>query len=291
MAVRRLLALLLAPLLAACVPDRVHSHRIPLPDVPLTLTVLDVGQGDAILLETPEVRVLVDGGADATAARLLARRRIRHLDVVVGSHGDLDHVGGLPAVLGTVNVGELWLHPSPDGKAAVDRLVEVARARRVPIRGPLAGAVLRVGDLTIEVLAPWPALLSAEGPDASNDASIVLRLSAGGTSVLLGGDSGAAVHRQLLHLVPERLPSDVLVVPHHGSTTSDLRLFAAVGPSLAVVSAGRDNAYGHPHREVVAELERLGIPLRRTDREGTVTVRLRARDVVPAGAGARATEG
>ncbi len=99
------------------------------------------------------------------------------------------------------------------------------------------------------------------------------------------------MHGQLLRLASERLRADVFVVPHHGSTTSNLRLFAAVGPTVAVVSAGRDNPYGHPHREVVAELERLGIPLRRTDREGTVTVRLPTRDPAPVGAGAWATEG
>lgn len=75
------------------------------------------------------------------------------------------------------------------------------------------------------------------------------------------------------------------MLPHHGSSTSDLRLVAAVAPAVAVVSAGRDNPYGHPHREVVAELDRLGIPLRRTDLEGTVTVRLPARTPVAVGAG------
>jgi competence protein ComEC len=282
------LLLVLVLLLAGCVPGAGRGARdgVPTADAQFTLTALDVGQGDAFLLETPTVRVLVDGGEDGAAARHLSGRRVRHLDLVVATHGDLDHVGGLPDVLRTVSVGELWLHPSPDGKAAVDRLVAAARERGVPIRGPLAGAVLRVGDLTLEVLAPWPALLEGTGRDASNDASFVLRASAGGASVLLGGDSGAAVHRRLMATVPERLRADVLVLPHHGSATSDPALIEAVGPSLAVVSAGRDNRHGHPHREMLAELERLGIPLRRTDREGTVTVRLPARVLAPAaGAG------
>ncbi len=272
-----LLAILLTALLAGCMPDSARSDGVPTADAPFTLTALDVGQGDALLLETPAVRVLVDGGEDGAAARHLARRGIRHLDLVIATHGDLDHVGGLPEVLETVAVGELWLHPSPDGKEAVDRLVAAARARDVPIRGPLAGAILRVGDLTLEVLAPWPDLLDDSGPDASNDASIVLRASTAGVAVLLGGDSGAAVHRRLIASAPDRLRADVLVLPHHGSSTSDLRIIEVVAPDLAVVSAGRDNPYGHPHREVVAELGRLGIPLRRTDREGTVTVRLPAR--------------
>jgi len=270
-------------LFAGCTPGVVASDGFPTADAPFTLTALDVGQGDAILLETPKARVLVDGGADATASRHLAARRIRRLDLVIATHGDLDHVGGLPDVLGDVEVGELWLHPSPVGKAAVDRLVGAARTAGVPIRGPLAGAVLRVGDLTLEVLAPWPALLEGVGEDASNDASIVVRASAGGAAVLLGGDSGAAVHARLLSAAAERLRAEVLVLPHHGSSTSDLRLIAAVAPTVAVVSAGWDNPYGHPHREVVAELARLGIPLRRTDEEGTVTVRLPTR--LPAAAG------
>ena len=281
----RILISALVLLIVGCTPGAVVSAEAPTADAPFTLTALDVGQGDALLLETPSARVLVDGGSDATAARLLARRGVRHLDVAIATHGDLDHVGGLPDVLRTARVGELWLHPSPVGKAAVDRLADAARDAAVPVRAPLAGAVLRVGDLTLEVLAPWPGLLEATGDDASNDASIVVRASAGGASVLLGGDSGAAVHARLLAAAAERLRADVLVLPHHGSSTSDLRLVAAVAPAVAVISAGRDNPYGHPHREVVAELERLGIPLRRTDLEGTVTVRLPARNPVAVGAG------
>jgi competence protein ComEC len=92
--------------------------------------------------------------------------------------------------------------------------------------------------------------------------------------VLLGGDSGAAVHARLLAAAPDRLRAGVLVLPHHGSSTTDLRLIAAVDPEVAIISAGADNPYGHPHREVLTELDRLGIPVRRTDVEGAVTVRL-----------------
>lgn len=279
------LLVVLVLLLAGCVPGGAAPDGAPTADVPFTLTALDVGQGDALLLETLSARVLVDGGADATAARLLARRGIDRLDLVIATHGDLDHVGGLPDVLRRFPVGELWLHPSPVGKAAADRLAEAAVATGVPVRAPLAGAILRVGDLTLEVLAPWPALLDAGGDDASNDASIVARASSGGSAVLLAGDSGAAVHARLLDSVRHRLRADVLVLPHHGSSTSDLRLIGAVMPAVAVVSAGRDNPYGHPHREVLAELARLGIPVRRTDEEGSVTVRLPTRRPVPAGAG------
>ncbi|MCB9689931.1 MAG: ComEC/Rec2 family competence protein [Alphaproteobacteria bacterium] len=232
------------------------------PAVP-RVTFLDVGQGDAALVELPDgQRILVDGGPSETqVAAWLRRSGVRHLDLVVSSHAERDHEGGLPEVLRSVSVDELWAtEPS-------EALRDAADDRGVPI------------------VVTGPTWLSPDPTDdgSANERSIVVAL--GG--VLFTGDIDEDAE---LRVARRTDPLPVLKVPHHGSrTSSSAALLDAVHPRLAVVSVGRDNPYHHPADDVLGRLADDGVMVVRTDVDGTVVVevapdelrvRTRGRDVV-----------
>lgn len=233
-----------------------------LPDV--GTVVLDVGQGDAILLHGGDGRfALVDGGPDPVA--LVGKLRsygVSHLDVVVATHVHADHVVGLEAVIRGWAVGELWASFAPHKTAGSAGLLDAATAVGVPIRAPSVGEVRRLGALTIEVLGP---LRRYKSP---NDQSIVLMVRGPARSMLLSGDIEVVAQSEL-----HGLTADVLKVPHQGAATSDPEWLAAVAAEVAVISVG-PNSFGHPVPWVTEVLESAGAVVVRTDQSGDVAVDL-----------------
>lgn len=272
-----LLVVLLVSLLAGCVPGGARSDGVPTADAPFTLTALDVGQGDAFLLRAPGAVVLVDtGDPDADVVRLLRGEGVARLDLLVITHAHLDHVGGAPDVLAELPVDVVWMHPAPDESDVVPQYAATLREaerRGIPVRAPPAGARVAVGDLQLEVLGPPPGRPYAWTASELNNTSLVLRASvAGAGSVLLAGEVEREAQADLLRSVPDRLRVDVLAVPHHGSRTSDPAFLVATGAHIAVLSVGVANRHGHPHDETLEVIERAGMRLHRTDRDGTVRV-------------------
>ncbi|MFO7959996.1 MAG: DNA internalization-related competence protein ComEC/Rec2 [Nitriliruptoraceae bacterium] len=267
---RRRLALgvLVVALVVAMLPAVTGS----LPPDELRVTAIDVGQGDAFLVESPRARVLVDAGADDTAARWLRRHGRRHLDLVVVTHADLDHIGGVAEVLRRVRVGAMWMLPSPPEPTPAIELRAAAARRGVPVRAPAQGTRVHLGDLSIEVLHPPPGRPYRFARSERNESSVVLRVVHRGARVLLTGDIGLEAQSDLLAGPPRRLAADVLAVPHHGARTTDPAFLAAVGAEVALVSVGADNQYGHPHPDTLAAMKALGTQVRRTDLHGTVVV-------------------
>jgi competence protein ComEC len=248
----------------------------------LRVTVLDVGQGDASLVDLPNGEaMLVDGGGlvgspidtgrTVIIPLLRARRRAR-LAVVVLSHPHPDHFGGLLSALEKVDVGEFW--DTGQGEAegagpAYAELLAALRARGVSIVRPpsLCGRPRSFGRARVDVLAPCP------GPEAfvnPNDNSFVLRIAVGERAALLVGDAERAEERTLIDASPEMLRADFLKVGHHGSrTSSSVEFIAAVSPRDAAISCGVRNRFGHPHPLTLRALAAF-CRVHRTDREGSI---------------------
>lgn len=249
------------------------------PDGRLRVTVLDIGQGDAILVRTAHGRtLLVDGGPDPelTLRRLGANLPFhqRRIDMVLLSHPHQDHAAGLVEVLDRFEVGALVHAGIGFENAAYDRLLTDATRAGIPVRLARAGSSLALdADTTIELLYPSEADAALPLPEGDiNNGSIVALLRHAGFTALLTGDAEAPVEAALVGRGLE--PVDLLKVGHHGSRSSTTPgLLAAARPSAAVISSGAGNEYGHPAPETLAALESLpGVAIHRTDLEGDVEV-------------------
>ena len=231
---------------------------------------LPVNDGLAATVLSRETITLFDGGRfHSEAAELLSDERIRRLDFVFASHGDEDHLGGLTTVLQSKNVSHLvvpnWLLKSEE---VVD-LLRAARKDRTRIVPSARGSVLSRGEIRFSTL--WPPAPSPAG--SNNDRSMIVRVEWPSATVLLTGDAGSDVERQLV--AGSYLKSDVLVVPHHGSRSSSSPLFLdAVNPHIALIPAGAGNRFKHPNPEVLERLSSRGIDLRFPLRDGRCGARL-----------------
>lgn len=249
----------------------------------LRITFIDVGQGDAALVEGPLGFVaLIDGGgrydnAFDTGARIvepvLRARGISKLDLVVLSHPHPDHMNGLFRIVRRFDVGALWTQGSDGGNLAYRDFIQAAQERGIAIPPPRS---FSTRGLAVDVLGPWTGdvIGAPTGLDA-NDASLIVRFRYGGRRVLFVGDIGKDGESELLQWqsMASRLSCDVLKVPHHGSrNSSSEELLEAVSPVLGVLSAGKYNRFNLPNPLALARYAKRGIPVLRTDRDGAVSI-------------------
>lgn len=242
---------------------------------PLTVSFIDVGQGDAILLEAANgARGLIDAGPALQATRWLESRGIRSLDFVAATHADLDHIGGMSAVLRECKTQQVFTGGTVSTSGAF-RDMEAARLdARIPITQLARGSTLEFGSppIRVEVLHPTSEFLR-EGVER-NEASLVLLVTApGGQRVLLTGDAEKDAEASLLAAGIVG-PVDVLKAGHHGSRDSTGEgLLDATRPAVVVMSCGAGNNFGHPTPEVLERSESAGARIWRTDLDGTITFR------------------
>lgn len=242
-------------------------------DTELKVHFLDVGQGDAIFIESPTgVQLLIDGGRGSDALRELGEVMDffdRDIDYVLMTHPDADHVGGLAAVfdryvvdhvIRTNNESDTNAWTSTEGKVDEEgSTVDIARRGQVYDLG---------AGVKLSILFPDRDMSEAE----SNASSIVARLSYGDIDFLFTGDSPKGVEEYLVLVEGENLASEVLKVGHHGSRTSTSELFLdEVQPEYAVISAGKDNRYGHPHVKVTDLLFNKRVKMFSTAESGRIT--------------------
>ena len=241
------------------------------PTESLSVAFLDVGQGDAVLIQTPRHNVLIDGGPNPDALADALGRRLpfwkRRLDMVVLTHADADHVGGLLGVVERYEIGQVLQGQSAEQGGPHASWLRALEQKRVVRTPAVDGQEIDLGD-GIRLTVLRPAIDDALAYDDDNDASLTIKLTYRELSVLLTGDAGPAVQRALLG-AGALLKSNVLKAPHHGAAGSlSSEFLAAVDPQVVVISVGRYNRYGHPAPSTLEQLR--GVRVYRTDEDGTV---------------------
>lgn len=241
----------------------------------LTVAFLDVGQGDAIFIQAPNGhQMLIDGGRDdqvLAALQQVMPRGDSDIDVVLATHPDADHIGGLPAVLERYEVANII----DNGKGGKDTKIsdefntDIVLEQASYTHAVSGMRIILDGEhgVYFDVLYPTASSTSLD----TNDMSIVGRLVYGQHEFMLTGDAPTVVESKLVEWCSLCLRSDVLKAGHHGSRTSTGNDFLdAVDPQYVVISAGRDNSYGHPHKEVIDRLVEKGVDIQKTTESGSV---------------------
>ncbi len=238
----------------------------------LKISFLDVGQGDSILFQTPNGgKILIDGGKDKLVLNRLGQEFAtieNNIDLVIATHDDADHIAGLISVLEKYKVNAL-LYSLPNSESLLSKeLVSLVNKKNVKLIQVTKPMIVNTSDgLIIKILFPVKNMTGAE----SNEASIVTQFIYGNIKILLSGDLPIAGEEFLIDRYGDSLKSNILKLGHHGSDTSTSADFLQkVSPELVVVSSGKNNSFGHPHRIVTDLVNKFGVEIFRTDSSGTI---------------------
>ena len=239
-------------------------------DASFSLTMLDVGQGLSVLIEADGEYLLYDGGGRSASSYVVSYLQKHGVDQVrwlVASHYDEDHISGLVGVLNTAEVEEAMLPDYTTDTQIYQSLQNAITEQNVPVVTPLQGDLYTLGNAEIEVVGPGNNHYAKD-----NDNSLCLRVFYGNFQCLLTGDAEQDAEEDMVRSGQD-LSCDVYVVGHHGSASSSSEaLLVAAAPQYAFLSVGEENPYGHPAEETLEAIQRRGIALYRTDKQGEVTV-------------------
>lgn len=233
----------------------------------LTVSVLDVGQADCIVIHQGDHAMIIDAGnnADSTfVVNQLKNMGIDRLDVVIGTHPHEDHIGGLDAVINSFEIGAIYMPKVSNNTKTFEDVLTAIRNKGLSVTTPVPGTAFTLGDeVQCLILAP-----NSASYDDLNNYSIVLKLTYNGKSFIFTGDAEIDSEEEILAKGYD-LKADVLKVGHHGSTSSTSDEFLqSVSPEYAVICVGVGNTYGHPHQETLDKLDAAGVTIYRTDLSG-----------------------
>ena len=231
----------------------------------------DVGEGDSTLVECDGHYMLIDGGNPSYSSFLysyLEKRDIKYIDYIVCTHEHEDHVGGLAGALNYASVGLAYAPVTESETKAFNSFIKYLDAQGKSLTVPKAGEIFSLGSATVQIVGPIDMSLAE---DNINNSSIVLHIKYGSTSFLITGDAEEAEELSIVESHFD-IKSNVMKIGHHGSYTSTTDAFIkAIDPEYCIISVGEDNAYGHPHDEVMDRIEKYGAQIYRTDLNGEIT--------------------
>ena len=231
---------------------------------------IDVGQGDAVLVQTAGGTVLIDGGDRHMGTRVADYLRhvgISEITYMIATHPHADHIGGLIEVLHQFPVNTLIMPPVAHTTITFERFLDAIEQSDATLREPVPGSTFSVGDAVFTIIAP-----NSTGHNNLNDYSVSLRLVHGSLAFVFTGDAYTSSEQEMI-AAGHRLSANVLHLGHHGSSTSSGQQFLdAVNPEIAVISVAADNSYGHPHNAVMSRLRVAGVRIYRTDQHGNVVI-------------------
>ncbi|MBR5236376.1 MAG: MBL fold metallo-hydrolase [Clostridia bacterium] len=239
----------------------------------LQVAFLDVGQGDSAFMILPEGKtVLIDAGeqdAGTVITDFISSCGISKIDYFILSHPHSDHIGGAETVLSQFEIGAVYMPNAVHTSRTFEKLLQTLKQDNLPVHRAEAGVTIEI-DSAVDMTFVSP---KAQGYEDLNNASAVLRVTYGEKAFLFAGDAEELAEQDMIKSgLP--LKAHVLKVGHHGSSTSSCTSFLkAVSPEVAIISAGIDNDYGHPHRETLESLNKLGVnKILRTDESGTIII-------------------
>ncbi|MEY2702946.1 MAG: hypothetical protein RLY43_1584 [Bacteroidota bacterium] len=237
----------------------------------LQVSFLDVGQGDAIFIEAPnKIQMIIDTGPNAQILQSLNEKISffdTHIDIVALTHPDLDHIGGTVDLFNSYKIGQILYATSSKQNEYIEEIANLQVSKREVKEGDV---IMLDSDKNIflEILHPESGYVSVD----SNDQSIVAKLVYGKTCFILTGDASKEVEMKIVNKYKDVIDCDVLKVGHHGSHTSSEKQFVGfVSPKYSVISAGKDNKYGHPHKETIETLNSFQSQIINTAESGTIT--------------------
>ncbi|MCU6796733.1 MBL fold metallo-hydrolase [Paenibacillus sp. WQ 127069] len=262
--------------LSGCSPLTVHnesvgSTTILRADGKLQVLFLDVGQGASQLLISPSGKtMLIDAGnndKEQVMLDYLKQYQITKLDIVIGTHPDADHIGGLDKVIDQTIVDKIYMPKISSNTRTFESLLESISNKKLKVQTAKAGLTLDWDkEVQVEMIAP------AAVYDNANNMSAVVKITYGTTTLLLTGDAEAASEKDMIKSGVD-LSSTVLGVGHHGSKSStSLTFLNKVKPQYAIIQSGKDNNYGHPDKTILSRLKKAGASVYRNDLQGTVSV-------------------
>ncbi len=233
---------------------------------------LDVGQGDSILITSDDGVILIDSSLKNTSVTkdicdYIQELGIKEIDYFILTHPHADHIGGAPTIINTFEIKNIIMPDCAATTKIFEETLDAIEERNVNLLEAVSGDEYSINSLKFKILAP-----NSDSYSETNDYSVVIRLSFGEASAIFTGDAEELSEKEILsRYSAKELKSDLLKVGHHGSSSSSsIAFLRAISPKYAVMSLGKDNSYGHPHKEIINRLEDMDITYFRTDIDGTV---------------------
>lgn len=237
----------------------------------IKVSYIDVGQGDSALIQVNGKNLLIDAGPNESTDKLmsyLSKQNIKKLDFVVTTHPHEDHIGGMSSVIKKYDIGEFYAPKKLTNTKTFENMVNTLKSKNIKINTAVAGVNLDLGkNVKCEMVAP-----NGTNYENLNNYSAVIKITYGNSKFLFMGDAEKLSEKEILNKNYD-ISCDVLKLGHHGSSSSSSKAFLdKASPKMAIVSCGKNNDYGHPHRETVDEMKKRNIQVYRTDIDGSIVL-------------------